>query len=64
MRTGTVKFFNHKNKFGFIIDNESKKEFYCHVRNVQGQINEGDSVSFELKEEKKGPVCVEVKKLE
>ncbi len=29
MRTGIVKFFNKKNKFGFIIDDETKKRTLC-----------------------------------
>jgi cold shock protein len=63
MRTGTVKFFNHKNKFGFIIDDETKKEYYVHVKEVTGEINEGDRVEFELKPAKRGDECAKVKKI-
>jgi CspA family cold shock protein len=64
MHTGTVKFFNQKNKFGFVIDDETRKEFYVHIKDVRGEIKEGDRVSFELKEASKGPQCVDVKKIE
>lgn len=63
MKTGVVKFFNNKSRFGFIIDDETKSEFYVHGKDVNGTIAEGDKVSFDLKEEKRGPACVQVSKL-
>ncbi|MHB8259129.1 MAG: cold-shock protein [Bacteroidia bacterium] len=64
MRTGTVKFFNQKTKFGFIIDNETKKEYYVHIKNVEGTIATSDHVSFELQAAQRGDECVKVKKIE
>ena len=64
MRTGTVKFFNHKNKFGFVIDDETKKEYYVHIKDVIGAIDENDKVNFELQDVPKGPQCAQVKKNE
>lgn len=63
MRTGRVKFFNIKNKFGFIIDDETKKEFYVHAKETAEEIKEGDSVQFVLKPAKRGDECVQVKKI-
>jgi CspA family cold shock protein len=64
MLSGTVKFFNIKNKFGFIKCNEDGKEYYVHGKNVSGeQLNENDKVEFELKEAKRGPEAVQVKKV-
>ena len=60
MNKGVVKFFNRKSRFGFIRDSETGKEYYVHAKDVQGQIDEGDSVSFELKEEARGPAAVNV----
>jgi CspA family cold shock protein len=60
MKKGVVKFFNRKSKFGFIRENESGQEFYVHIKDVIGPINEGDHVTFELKEEKRGPAAVNV----
>ena len=63
MRTGTVKFFNQKTKFGFIIDDETKKEYYAHAKHVEGTIEANDRVSFELKPASRGEECVQVKKI-
>jgi CspA family cold shock protein len=63
MRTGTVKFFNQKNKFGFIIDDETKKEHYVHVKDLIEEIKEGDRVEYELEPAKRGDVCIKVKKI-
>jgi len=61
---GRVKFFNHKSKFGFIREDETAKEYYVHQNHVEGQIEENDQVTFELKEEKRGPTCINVKKVD
>jgi CspA family cold shock protein len=63
MYTGKVKWFNHKNKFGFIIEDETKKEYYAHAKDVEGQIEAGDSVQFELKSATRGEECIKVKKI-
>lgn len=63
MRTGTVKFFNQKTKFGFIIDNETKKEYYAHAKNMEGEIAADDQVTFDLKPAARGEECVNVKKI-
>lgn len=54
MKTGTVKFFDASKRYGFIIDDETKKEYFVHVSGLIDDINEGDAVEFELKEGKKG----------
>ena len=61
MNTGTVKFFNESKGFGFIIEDESKKEYFVHISGIVGTINEGDQVEFELKEGRKGLNAVDVK---
>jgi len=61
MNTGTVKFFNDAKGFGFIIEEESKKEYFVHVSGLVDEIREGDNVSFELTEGRKGLNAVEVK---
>ena len=58
---GIVKFFNESKGYGFIIDNESKKEYFVHVSGLVDKIKENDEVTFELKEGKKGMNAVEVK---
>jgi CspA family cold shock protein len=63
MRTGTVKFLNIKNKFGFIIDDEDKKEYYVRTHNIEGIVHAEDKVTYEFKEAKRGQECVNVKKV-
>lgn len=61
MATGTVKFFNNVKGFGFIKDNEGDKEHFVHVSGLIDKIKEGDNVTFEVQEGKKGPNAVNVK---
>jgi CspA family cold shock protein len=61
MRTGTVKFYNTAKGFGFIIDSETKEEFFVHVSGIVGEIKEGDTVTFKVEQGRKGMNAVEVK---
>ena len=61
MKTGTVKFFNDAKGFGFIIDDETGTEYFVHATGLIDDIREGDKVSFELTEGKKGLNAVNVK---
>lgn len=54
MKTGKVKFFNDSKGFGFIKDSESEKEYFVHVTGLVDDIREGDEVTFELEEGRKG----------
>lgn len=61
MKNGKVKFFNETKGFGFIKDNDSDKEYFVHVTGLIDQIKEGDEVTFELQEGKKGLNAAKVK---
>jgi len=61
MKNGTVKFFNESKGFGFIIEENSKEEYFVHISGVIDEIKENDKVEFELKEGKKGLNAVNVK---
>lgn len=61
MNKGTVKFFNDSKGFGFIIDDDSKKEYFVHISGLIDEVKEGDLVEFELKEGKKGLNAVNVR---
>ena len=63
MKKGTVKFFNESKGFGFIIDDESKSEYFVHISGIIDEIKEGDAVEFELQEGRKGLNAVNVKLL-
>ncbi len=61
MNKGTVKFFNNAKGFGFIIDSESNQEYFVHVSGLIDEINEGDTVEYEVTEGKKGLNAINVK---
>jgi len=61
MKEGKVKFFNESKGFGFIIDNESKEEYFVHASGLIDKIRNDDEVTFELTEGKKGLNAVDVK---
>ena len=61
MKTGKVKFFNDSKGFGFIIDDETGKDYFVHVSGLIDEIRDEDSVTFDLQEGKKGLNAVEVK---
>jgi len=63
MKKGTIKFFNDAKGFGFIVDDEDKKEYFVHVSGLIDEVKEGDEVEFELTEGKKGLNAVNVKKV-
>ncbi len=61
MKTGTVKFFNELKGFGFIKDSESDKEFFVHASGLVDRIKEGDEVTFDLEEGRRGMNAANVK---
>ena len=62
MPTGKVKFFNQAKGFGFITD-ENGKDVFVHVSAISEELREGDEVSFEVEEGKKGPSAVNIRRL-
>lgn len=62
MNKGKVKFFNDTKGFGFIVDEDSKKEYFVHVSGLIDEVREDDDVEFELTEGRKGLNAVNVKK--
>lgn len=61
MNKGTVKFFNESKGFGFIVDGESKNEYFVHVSGLNDQIRENDEVTFDLQDGRKGLNAVNVR---
>ncbi len=60
MSKGTVKFFNDSKGFGFITEDGNGKDHFVHVSGLVDEINEGDVVSFDLEQGKKGLNAVNV----
>jgi CspA family cold shock protein len=58
--TGVVKFFKADKGYGFIINDEDKKEYFVHFRDCADRIEGGYKVSFNLKDGKKGPMAINV----
>ncbi|MFA8298780.1 MAG: cold-shock protein [Hyphomicrobiales bacterium] len=61
MKKGKVKFFNETKGFGFIIDDETGKEFFVHVSGLIDKVKQEDDVTYELIEGRKGLNAVNVK---
>lgn len=61
MNKGEVKFFNETKGFGFIVEEDSKKEYFVHVSGLVDKVREGEAVEFELEEGRKGLNAVNVK---
>ncbi|APU67911.1 MAG: cold shock domain-containing protein [Bacteroidota bacterium] len=62
---GTVKFFNESKGYGFITNNETKRDIFVHVTGLNGEtIQEGDSVEYEETEGRKGLNATQVRVIE
>ena len=62
MQQGTVKFFNEAKGFGFITPDGGGKDVFVHTSGCLDQIREGDSVTFEIVQGKKGPEAQNVRR--
>lgn len=61
MKTGTIKFFNESKGFGFVTEEASGQDYFLHVTALDGQeVQEGDKISFEVKESPRGLNAVNV----
>jgi CspA family cold shock protein len=53
MKTGVVKYFSMSSKYGFIINDEDKKDVFVHLNELKraciNELIKGDKVRFELK---------------
>jgi cold shock protein len=63
MKTGIVKFYNEEKGFGFIKEANTGEEIFVHRTGLVDAIKEGDTVSFEIVEGKKGENAAKVKKV-
>jgi CspA family cold shock protein len=63
MATGTVKWFSEKKGYGFI-EQENGPDVFVHHTGINASgfktLNEGDRVTFDIEQGKKGPAAVNV----
>ena len=63
-KQGKIKFFNEGKGFGFITEEGIEKDHFVHVSGLIDEVQENDTVEFELQEGKKGLNAVNVKVLQ
>ncbi len=61
MENGTVKFFNEKKGYGFIVEEATGKDVFVHHTGLVDKINNDDKVTFEVAEDEKGKKAVNVR---
>ncbi len=61
MNNGIVKFFNNSKGFGFIVPEDGGKDVFVHVNGLTDDIKEGDKVTYDVEEGRKGLNAVNVK---
>jgi cold shock protein len=67
MPSGKVKWFNSKKGYGFITDDETKKDIFLHVSALEESklriLKEEQKLEFEIKNEKDKLQAIKIKKL-
>jgi CspA family cold shock protein len=67
MAKGTVKWFNEKKGYGFIIPDGTAQDVFVHYSQIQAEgfktLNEGDKVQFEVFQDVKGARARDVVRL-
>ncbi|MDB4339947.1 cold shock domain-containing protein [Pelagibacteraceae bacterium] len=66
MPSGKVKWFNAKKGYGFITDEETKKDIFLHVSALEESklrvLKEEQTITYEIKEEKDKLQAINIKK--
>ena len=66
MPSGKVKWFNAKKGYGFITDDETKKDVFLHVSSLEESklrvLKEEQTIVYDIKEEKNKLQAINIKK--
>ncbi|MDC3104323.1 cold shock domain-containing protein [Candidatus Pelagibacter bacterium] len=67
MPSGKVKWFNSKKGYGFITDDETNKDIFLHVSELENSklrvLKEEQKIKYDIKEEKNKLQAINIKKL-
>ena len=67
MPAGKVKWFNSKKGYGFITDEETNKDIFLHVSELENSklrvLKEDQKIKYDIKEEKNKLQAINIKKL-
>jgi len=63
MSVGTVKWFNSQKGYGFIQPQDGSKDVFVHISAVErsgiGNLNEGQSIGYDVMRDQKGKLSAE-----
>jgi cold shock protein len=63
---GTVKWFSEEKGYGFISPDEGGEDLFVHYSNIEGggfrSLEEGERVTYEVTESRRGPQAINVSK--
>ncbi len=62
IKQGSVKFFNASKGYGFIKEDSTGQEVFVHITGLEDTVQEGDAVTYEVKDGKKGPNAINVRR--
>ena len=67
MPSGKVKWFNSKKGYGFVTDEDTKKDIFLHVSALEESklrvLKEEQKIEFDIKEENKKLQAINIKKI-
>jgi len=67
MPIGTIKWFDNKKGFGFILGEDGQRDIFVHYSSISGDgfrsLKDGESVEYEVLESDKGPQAQNVRRI-